>query len=470
MYPPQTSLIPATVSLIRYFSIFGFAAFFQNYPNWYLGTTPFKYLIGPVVPLLEVAIKSLFNVSLLSISTYLVIFFAILSGVGWVLLIKKFFSSDHVFFRPIFYLLPFTFYLLLPWKYLSGLAISELTSFIAFCLLPFVLLTFGRKIWLSSLAVAILMLVSTNVITSLIVGAVSLAVSRSLLNGKIKKPEKRIKKYLLSIFVGIIISTLWYGPRFWLIQIVNPGIGGGSIGQVLMRLLDFVRGLLPLVLAVIVVYFKSKFTSKLKVFAWIFFGSFAILTIFRFVANPAFWMDWTSWLTELEVGAFLILANNLQFKIYNLQSISKILILIIFSWVVILFTYNVLGKPQLISTKPPEIISSLSKLAQVSGKNRVFVTGSSVFWLNVYFDTVQVRGGRDEVSIDPDWRLGAYNFREGVNPIIIDQDLKKLNVVYVLVNATGSSDFYKDYKNLSVWPQVGVAVAEIGEDTIYKVR
>jgi len=68
----------------------------------------------------------------------------------------------------------------------------------------------------------------------------------------------------------------------------------------------------------------------------------------------------------------------------------------------------------------------LPKLAELAGKDRVFVTGSNVFWLNVYFDTIQVRGGRDEVAIDPNWRNYSYNFREGQNPITIYQDLRKL--------------------------------------------
>ena len=222
MYPSQTSLIPATVSLVRFFGEKGFSAFFQNYPYWYLGSTPFRYLIGPVVPILEIALKSLINVSLLSISIYLVIFFAVLGGIGWILLVRKFFVNLSF----TYYLFLFIFYLFFPFKYLSGLAFSELSAFISLCLLPFILLTFGKKIWPAVISSALLFLINTNIITSLLVGAVSFALARSFKDGKIKQPEERIKRYLASIAIGLLISTLWYNLGFWFAILSNPGIGG----------------------------------------------------------------------------------------------------------------------------------------------------------------------------------------------------------------------------------------------------
>ena len=58
MYPPQTSLIPAAVALTRYIAEHGFSG---NYPYWYLGTTPVRYLTGPVVPNILIVLKNLFS-------------------------------------------------------------------------------------------------------------------------------------------------------------------------------------------------------------------------------------------------------------------------------------------------------------------------------------------------------------------------------------------------------------------------
>ena len=47
MFPAQLSFIPVTVALTRFIEANGFVG---TYPYWYLGTTPVKYLTGPVVP------------------------------------------------------------------------------------------------------------------------------------------------------------------------------------------------------------------------------------------------------------------------------------------------------------------------------------------------------------------------------------------------------------------------------------
>src|SRR5512136_2387298 len=90
MYPPQTSLIPATVALVRFFETFGFAAFTKNYPYWYLGTTPYKFLTGPIIPIAVSSIHQMLkNISLFDISIYLIIFSWLISALGWVILFFK---------------------------------------------------------------------------------------------------------------------------------------------------------------------------------------------------------------------------------------------------------------------------------------------------------------------------------------------------------------------------------------------
>ena len=77
IFPAQTSLIPATVALVRWIETNGFSGL---YPYWYLGTTPVKYLIGPVVPGVLVGLhkflpgSSLFDLSYLILTTlYLIL-------------------------------------------------------------------------------------------------------------------------------------------------------------------------------------------------------------------------------------------------------------------------------------------------------------------------------------------------------------------------------------------------------------
>jgi len=413
------------------------------------------------------------TVSLFSISIWFVILFAIFGGVGWTILVRMFFKKGGYLFRPVHYMLFFTYYLILPWKYLSGLAIDELSSFIAKCFLPFVLILTFKYLEVRSIKnllflgffIALIFLVNTNILISLLTGLFSLAVAFSLKEGRVKRIEKRIKRLLLPFLLGLLFSTLWYGPRFWWVQMVNPGIGGGNAVQVFSKILDFIRNILPLTLAITVVYFRSKFNNKFTVFAWVFFGSFLILSVFRFLADVNFWMDYSSWFNELEVGLWLI-----SIVLFTSKKYIYILFPVFFSFLITFCAFNVLERPFLISDKPPQIVNILTKLADLSSRNTVFVTGSSTFWLNAFHNTVQVRGGRDALALNPDWRKQSYVFRESKDADKIEKGLIMLDVSCVLVNTARSLDFYKDYKNLDVWENLGTKVNEYNGDYLLNVH
>ena len=51
IYPAQTSMIPAQIALVRFLEATGWQSANRNYPYWYLGTTPFRYLTGPILPI-----------------------------------------------------------------------------------------------------------------------------------------------------------------------------------------------------------------------------------------------------------------------------------------------------------------------------------------------------------------------------------------------------------------------------------
>src|SRR3990167_11334604 len=136
MYPVATSFIPVTVALAR------FAAensWFTIYPYWYLGSTPFNYLTGPIVPALLVALaKILPNFSLFDLSYFILItsHFALSLGwgvLGWNLSRKKTIG-----------ILIFLISLVLPWKLVSGLALSEVSAVLAGSLTPWMLLIFSK--------------------------------------------------------------------------------------------------------------------------------------------------------------------------------------------------------------------------------------------------------------------------------------------------------------------------------------
>src|SRR5688500_18506412 len=91
MQIPETSLIPSTVGLLKYYQENGLDSFFTNYPYWYLVEVPYKYLIGPIVPIM-------FNSdALVSNLIYFIPLFILLTVFGWALFMGSFNTQKRGF-------------------------------------------------------------------------------------------------------------------------------------------------------------------------------------------------------------------------------------------------------------------------------------------------------------------------------------------------------------------------------------
>ena len=460
MFPTQTSLIPVAVALARFLGEKGINAFFSNYPYWYLGTTPYRYLTGPVIPIIAVLFKKfLLGSNYFGILTCLVLASCLASSVGWAILILKIKAEKLTFASGLVYFLLFA---VLPYKYLNGLALAEPTTFIAEMLVPFVLLACRKNSYWGSLAIAVILLVSTNVLPVLITGVVILSLTGSFTGGKLRKWKEPLKKSLGVLAIGLVLATFYYTPAFWLTILVNPSVGGAPGAKAILSLLGMARNMIPIILALVVVYFSRKIPDKISFFGWTWILVFGFLTLWRALSNINFWMDWTSWFGGIEVGLGILVAANLK----NLRR----LFLLAFPFFASFLVFRALGSPVLISNSPPIETKSITKLAQLAGNNLVFTSGTGVFWLNAFYNTPQVRGGRDEVSINSRWLSDSYVLREGTDEKLISQDLNDMGVRYVLVNSDNSPDYYHDFKNFYLWDTIGKVVWQRSGDTIYLIH
>jgi YD repeat-containing protein len=80
-----------------------------------------------------------------------------------------------------------------------------------------------------------------------------------------------------------------------------------------------------------------------------------------------------------------------------------------------------------------------------SREERVYVTGNTTFWLNLFSNVAQVRGGLDQSATNPWWDHAAYQINTGQDGSLAVLWAKAFNVRYILVNYPGSSDPYQDY-------------------------
>ncbi len=114
-----------------------------------------------------------------------------------------------------------------------------------------------------------------------------------------------------------------------------------------------------------------------------------------------------------------------------------------------------------------EIAVHLESLASLG--ERVYATGSVAYWLNVFTNIPQVRGGSDQGATNRWWAHVKHQVNDGGDPNVSYQWLKALNVRYVVVDFPNASTAYKDYKHpfkfegtlKKVFRWKGVAIYEI---------
>lgn len=457
MFPSQTSLIPVGVALARFLGEKGLTAFSSNYPYWYLGTTPYRFLTGPIIPVLTVLFKKIVSgASYFDILIVLILLACLISALGWTFLVVKI-KEEKLNFSS--FLVYFLLFAILPWKYLSGLALSEPSAFIAEMLIPFVLLAINKNRYWGILAVFLILLVSTNILPILIVGIVTLTLTGSFTGGRIKKWKKPLKTSLIILAVGMALATLYYTPAFWITILTNPSIGGVPGVKAILSLLAMARNMIPIALAFIVIYFSRKITGKINFFGWAWILTFIFLTLWRALGNINFWMDWISWFGGIEIGLGILISANLKKLRY--------LFLLVLPFLASFLVFKTLGSPELILNKMPAELAGTVKLSEIAGKNLIFTSGTGVFWLNAFYNTSQVRGGRDEVSINPEWFKTSYVLRESLDPATVSSGLEKLGVHYVLVNSDTSRSYYHDFKNVDLWNSIGSVIWQGSGDIIY---
>ncbi len=466
MYPAQTSLIPAQIALAKFLEAQGLGAFLSDYPYWYLGSTPFKYLTGPILPSLLVLIHKIFPYATLFNIYYLIIIICwFIAGFGTYLLIKelnggrtvRLLGSLFFLFGPV---VPFLF------RFNDGLYL------VAFSFLPFTLVFYQKlmKKWsVRIFLIAVFLLSLEMLIDTLIIPTLALGMTVILLTfNNWERVEERIKQSLLLFAVSILIATWWYSPGYWSTLIFGPSWAGKG----LLEVFGLLAKLIPSIFAFIIAIFAVKFFPKrnsLRDFCFYWLTVFGLLTVIRFLSDPDFWLDWTAYGLEIQFGAAVIL--GLIFAKISGLKLKIILSVLYFLFYIFVFNKYLLGTMQkdINSSVEYRIASQLNKT--VKPGQRVFLSGTTVFWLNAFFDIAQVRGGVDQVSVDPNWRVFVWEIREGESPREALEALRKLGVDYLVVHDKTSEEFYHDFANPDKFAELPVLqkIYDQQGDRIYKL-
>jgi len=121
-----------------------------------------------------------------------------------------------------------------------------------------------------------------------------------------------------------------------------------------------------------------------------------------------------------------------------------ILVLLVFSSMPFLQSSWTLTKPKVDMAMSPEYVIS-EWLSEHVHDERVYATGTIAFWLNVFSDVPQLRGGSDGAGINPWWSHVTYQINTGSNGSLAVLWCKALNIRFVVVNYPNASTPYPDY-------------------------
>lgn len=461
-----TSLIPTVLALANFF-----ASNFPNiswYPYWYLGN-PYQYLIGPVVPV-AFTLLSLFKLPLLEFYLLLIAGSFTAGGAGVYLLLKDWgVGKRQAILSAVLYLItPAGFYLL---NFQNGL------NHIAFGLLPFIFILYrkwlkktrskGTSALLISLSIAFALLINVSILLTLIIGFTALFIASDI---KVNSEDKIIKTILM-FMLAIFLSSIWYTPKFWWVLLANPSFGGVPLSNLITSFFKLLLNLLPLVLAVIFVKWRRyKFKGYLP-FATLFFFSFLFLTVVRFLSDPDFVTDWIGFFLELQFGGAIILGwffeKNIKLAVFLVLPvfITVLIIAQLLNCSIVTITVKQCNNDY------QERILSLVK-NNVKLDERIFLSGSSVFWVNASLPVQQVRGGVDQGSVHPYWAHGAYQIREGQDAELAYDWLTVLGASYILVHQNNSKDIFHDFRNTKRFFDQNYfnSIVEENGDQLYKVK
>ncbi|MBI2034179.1 MAG: hypothetical protein HYT11_00405, partial [Candidatus Levybacteria bacterium] len=176
-------------------------------------------------------------------------------------------------------------------------------------------------------------------------------------------------------------------------------------------------------------------------------SSFLFLSVVRFVSDPDFVTDWIGYLLELQFGMAIIIGSVLERFIKKKNSWvfwAGIFVIVILLNCYIVSNLAIKQFSNIGNAYQQKIITILKE--NVPKGERVFLSGTPVFWINAYLDQAQIRGGNDSASVHPFWRHAAFQIREGKDPLVSRDLLFALGVPYVLVHKDDSEEVFRDFK------------------------
>lgn len=285
-----------------------------------------------------------------------------------------------------------------------------------------------------------------------------------------------VKRLSLVYLLAIGLGTFAYDPEYIQAAIIHGQMTGGTPPLTIPTVVVILAVLAASYAASRYVY--SKTSSFFTAAALLLSSSFLLVALFNRFAGIGLLPQAVRYGPEFDAFLYGLVGSSLSVLFMRLRRGLAVTLAVILSVLMLASFMNGLAYSQAV-LRPGDVERSIEKqvadeLATLLSDRfgpRAYATGSIAFWLNVFTDVPQVRGGYDEVagSFSPLWSHVSYLINTNRNSSLILLWLKAYNVKYVVVDMPWAALPYKDYLYPEKFEEILKSVKEVGGVRVYEV-
>lgn len=308
-----------------------------------------------------------------------------------------------------------------------------------------------RSILLAALAISAVALTNFIALFSTAIILVILILSEILVG----KGWQKLKAALASAFLAYGLCAFWFNLSF----VGGMAAAGGEDGLVSSLAnnwsMVFVGFFVAATIAVVLFGGKIERQRILVVGGWLL--AFSIIVFGWYEMGVALAPQPNRYMPEMNMAAAMglgMIADWGRMRMWHMKanwakllsrstSLAILVLFLVCSLPFLQVSYTV--------TRPNQDVTATSEyqvaqwLAAHVKDERVYATGSHAFWLNVFTNVWQIRGGADGAGINRWWPHVTYQMNTGKNGTIAILWSQALRIKYIVVSSPGSADVYQDY-------------------------
>lgn len=332
-----------------------------------------------------------------------------------------------------------------------------------------------RNIVLASLAMSAVALINVIGLFALAVILLVVIVSEMIVgNG-----GRKLKTALSCVLLTYGLCAFWYNLSFlrtWL----TYGGGESPLGN-LAGNLPALLVIAIVALAIPMIFFRGKAERQaaLVVGGWLL--AFSIITFAWYGMRIMLGPQGNRYMPEMNFGAAMAIGMVIAWagrKLWQHKvkwaGLGRVAIALVVLVIIVLGSMPFLQVAHTVTRPTPDITSTSEFqvahwLADHANGQLVYATGSHSFWLNVFTNVPQIRGGADQGATNPWWAQVSYQINKGENGTIAVLWARALSVRYIVVSSPGSADVFQDYSYPSKFEGLLPRVYNASGMSIYEV-